>query len=272
LPGGLDGISEETGNDWSVGFTLGALVEYCKGSDQSFFQDGRFGVSYRSGIDHTIEGRAEFRDVPAITAAGAPVQFPMPALFQDLFFDQNATAQLNLPAILHFSVYQRFDRRFAVMSDIAWTQWSRLQRVPIVFQNPATPPSVLKTKYDDAMRYSAGFEWYASKDLTLRLGFAYDQTPIQSAEFRSPRIPDNNRYFLAAGVRWSPTQFMDLDVGYAHLFVEEPGVDFTDSQGHELRGKFDAAIDIVSAAVTFRWGGPHLILQRSGKDVSDYKK
>jgi hypothetical protein len=54
--------------------------------------------------------------------------------------------------------------------------------------------------------------------------------------------------------------------------VEEPGVDFTDSQGHELRGKFDAAIDIVSAAVTFRWGGPHPILQRSGKDVSDYKK
>jgi long-chain fatty acid transport protein len=73
FPGGLDGVSEVTGNDWSVGFTLGALVEYCKGSDQSFFQDGRFGVSYRSGIDHTIEGGAEFRGVPAITAAGAPV-------------------------------------------------------------------------------------------------------------------------------------------------------------------------------------------------------
>ena len=267
FPGGLDGVSEETGNDWSVGFTLGALVEYCKSSDQSFFQDGRFGVSYRSGIDHTIDGRAEFRDVPAITAAGAPVQFPLPALFQDLFFDQNATAQLNLPAILHFSLYQRFDRQFAVMGDITWTQWSRLQSVPIVFQNSAIPPGVLKTNYEDAMRYSAGFEWYATKDLTLRLGFAYDETPIQSPEFRSPRIPDNNRYFLAAGIRWSPTHFMDLDVGYAHLFVQDAGVDFTDAQGHELRGKFDAAINIVSAAVTFRWGGPHPILQSSGKEV-----
>jgi long-chain fatty acid transport protein len=222
-PGGLDGVSEETGNDWSVGFALGALVEYCKGSDESFFQDGRFGVSYRSGIDHTIEGRAEFRGVPAITTAGAPVQFPMPALFQDLFFSQNATAQLNLPAILHFSLYQRFDRQFAVMGDIAWTQWSRLQSVPIVFQNPATPPNALKTNYEDTIRYSIGFEWYARKDLTLRLGFAYDETPIKSAEFRSPRIPDNNRYFLAAGVRWSPTHFMDLDVGYAHLFVQDAG-------------------------------------------------
>src|SRR5262249_4325996 len=56
FPSGLDGVSEETSNDWTFGFTLGALVEYCKGSDRSFFQDGRFGVSYRSGIDHTIEG------------------------------------------------------------------------------------------------------------------------------------------------------------------------------------------------------------------------
>jgi len=272
FPGSLDGVSEVRGNNWSVGFTLGTLIEYCKGSDQSFFQDGRFGFSYRSGIDHTIEGRAEFRDVPAITAAGAPVQFPMPALFQDLFVDQNATAQLDLPAILHLSVYQRFNRQFAVMSDIMWTQWSHLQSVPIVFQNPAIPPNVLKANYDDTLRYSAGFEWYARKNLTLRLGFAYDETPIQSAMFRSPRIPDNNRYFLAAGMRWSPTHFMDLDVGYAHLFVQDAGVDFTDSQGHDLRGKLDAAVDIASAAVTFRWGGSLPIVQSSGKDAFGYNK
>jgi long-subunit fatty acid transport protein len=65
---------------------------------------------------------------------------------------------------------------------------------------------------------------------------------------------------------------MDLDVGYAHLFVQDAGVDFTDAQGHELRGKFDAAINIVSAAVTFRWGGPHPILQSSGKEVLGYGK
>jgi len=158
------------------------------------------------------------------------------------------------------------------MSDIMWTQWSHLQSVPIVFRNPAIPPNVLKANYDDTLRYSAGFEWYARKNLTLRLGFAYDETPIESAMFRSPRIPDNNRYFLAAGLRWSPTHFMDLDVGYAHLFVQDAGVDFTDAQGHDLRGKLDAAVDIASAAVTFRWGGSLPIVQSSGKDVFGYNK
>jgi len=272
FPGGRDGVSEVTGNDWSVGFTLGGLVEYLKGNDESFFQDGRFGVSFRSAIDHTIEGSAEFRRVPLITAPGAPVQFPIPGLFQGIFFNQDATARLNLPSILHVSAYQRFDHQFALMGDITWTEWSRLQRVPIVFSNPVTPSNVLQIRYEDTLRCAIGGEWYARKDLTLRLGFAYDETPIPSAEFRTPRIPDNNRYFLGAGLRWSPTRFMDVDLGYAHLFVQEPSVDVTDKQGHNLRGTFDAAVDIVSAALTIRWGGPREVAPVLNKDALGYKK
>jgi long-chain fatty acid transport protein len=276
VPGGRDGISEVTGNDWKVGFTLGAIFEYWKGDDRSFFQDGRFGLSYRSGISHTPQGSASFRDVPIITAAGAPVQFPQPNAFQNIFFDQNATAQLDLPQIFQFGLYQRFDRQFGIMGDIAWTRWSSLQSVPINFQNAATPSAVLQLDYKDSLRYAIGFEWYATKNLTFRLGFAYDETPIQGANFRTPRIPDNNRYFLSAGLRWSPTRFMDIDVGYAHLFVQDPTVDFTDSQGHQLRGVFDAAVNIVGAAVTFRWGGPRetaqTMPQTPGKEEIGYKK
>ena len=276
VPGGSDGVTELTGDDWSVGFTIGALLEYRKQIDPaSFFQEGRFGFSYRSGIDHTLDGSADFRRVPLITAPGAPVQFPNPTAFRDIFFNQNATAALDLPDIFHFSIYQRFANHFAVLGDINWTRWSRLQTVPIVFANPGTPPSVLEIRYQDAVRYAIGFEWYASDKLTLRTGFAYDETPIRGEEFRTPRIPDNNRFFLSAGLRWSPFDWMDLDVGYAHLFVEEPRSDFTDNQGHELIGRYDADVNIVSAAVTMRWGGKREILQPSGKDgkeVAGYRK
>ncbi len=276
VPGGRDGISEVTGDDWSLGFTLGAIFQYWKGDDHSFFQDGRVGVSYRSGINHDLQGNVSFRGVPAIVASGAPVQFPQPNAFQDVFFDQNASAQLDLPEIYHFSIYQRFARQFALMGDISWTRWSRLQSVPITFQNSATPSNVLDLNYKDALRYAIGMEWYATKNLTLRLGFAYDQTPIQGADFRTPRIPDNNRYFVSAGLRWSVTRFMDFDIGYAHLFVQDPTVDFTDGEGHELTGTFDAAVDIVSASVTFRWGGPRESPQLSpeppGKEAVGYTK
>ena len=100
-----------------------------------------------------MKGTGEFRRVPTITAPGAPVQFPGPGALQAVFFDQNASAQLALPDILHLSIYQRFARQFAIMGDISWTHWSRLQTVPIVFQNPGTPASVLEINYDDAFRY-----------------------------------------------------------------------------------------------------------------------
>jgi long-chain fatty acid transport protein len=134
----------------------------------------------------SLDGNAKFRGVPLLTAPGAPVQFPQPDALQAVFFDQGASAALDLPDILHFSVYQRFLRQFAVLGDITWTHWSRLQSVPIVFANPGTASNVLEINYDDALRYAVGFEWYATKKLTLRTGFAYDETPIKSPDFRTP--------------------------------------------------------------------------------------
>ena len=272
VPSGRDGVSEITGDDWSVGFTLGGLFEYAKGNETSFLQEGRLGVSYRSAINHTLKGSVDFRDVPTITAPGAPVQFPLPEAFQSIFFDQDANARLDLPDILHFSVYQRFAHHFAIMGDLAWTHWSRLQTVPIVFQNATTPTTVLNIDYDDAFRYAVGFEWYASDKLTLRLGFAYDETPIKGPELRTPRIPDNDRYFLSAGFKWAVMHCLDFDLGYSHLFVNEPKVDLLDDQGHRLRGSFDASVEIVSASLTFRWGGPHEITPVAGKEVAGYRK
>jgi long-chain fatty acid transport protein len=189
-----------------------------------------------------------------VTAPNAPVQFPQANLFQNVFFDQNAEAQLNLPEIYHFSVYQRFARCFGLMGDIAWTRWSRLQSVPITFQSANTPANILTLEYRDALRYAIGMEWYANRCLTFRLGFAYDETPIHSADTRTPRIPDSNRYLVTTGLRWSPTRSIDIDLGYGHVFVIDPIVNVTDSQGHNLRGRFEAAVDIVSASITYRWG------------------
>jgi long-chain fatty acid transport protein len=262
VPQGRDGVTELHGDDWSVGFTVGGVFEYLKGDDTSVFQDGRFGVSYRSGITHDIDGTAEFRGVPTLTAAGLPaiLQFPQPNALRNTFFTQSVKARLDLPEIYHFSVYQRFLRKFAVMGDINWTRWSRLQSLPITFSNPGTPGQALNLGYDDSRRYSVGFEWYATQNFTFRLGFAYDETPIKNDSFRDPRIPDNDRYTVAVGFQWRPIRNVAFDFGYNHLFVDDPTVNITDNIGgvpvHNLRGKFDASVDIVSASVTYSWGGP----------------
>jgi long-chain fatty acid transport protein len=256
IPGGRDGASEIKASDWKAGFSIGAIFQYLGDNEVAMLQEGRFGFSYRSGITHDVQANARFRGVPIITAAGAPVQFPAPDLLQNLFFDQGASARLELPEIYHFSLFQRFARQFAIMGDINWTRWSSLQSVTIKFENPVTPSTKLDFGYQDTIRYAIGFEWYATKSLTLRLGFAYDETPITSSAFRTPRLPDNNKYVLACGLRWSPSRSLDFDVGYSHLFIKDSQLDLVDNEGHNLRGKFETASDIVGVAATFRWGGP----------------
>jgi long-chain fatty acid transport protein len=284
VPQGRDGVAEVHGDSWDVGFTVGAIFEYLKGNEIPCLQEGRIGFSYRSGIEHDISGSGEFRGVPVITASGAfspvpGVTLPIPAFpagnaLRNVFFNQSASARLDLPEIYHFSIYQRFLHNFAIMGDIALQRWSRLQQIPITFSNPGTPASVLNLDYKDSYRYAVGLEWYAARQLTLRTGLAYDETPIKNASLRDPRIPDNNRYFLSAGLQYKPLPYLAFDVGYAHLFIPDPQVNFNDGQGHILRGKFDAAIDIVSASVTLLWGGPRetSVPETPGKQPVSYRK
>jgi long-chain fatty acid transport protein len=256
VPGGRDAISEVTGNNWGIGFTLGAILEYLKGDENSFFQDGRVGFSYRSAITQQIRGNAQFRSVPILTAPGAAVQFPVPNLFAGTFFDQAASASLNLPDIYHFSIYQRFLRQLALASDVEWVRWSRLQSVAIKFSDAGTPGSSFKLNYADSIRLAIGLEWFAAKNFTSRCGFAYDGTPITSAAFRIPQLPDNDQYTLSLGLRWSPAQFMDIDLGYAHLFIPQGESDVRDDQGHIFRGRFSTASNLMSIGATLRWGHP----------------
>ena len=62
------------------------------------------------------------------------------------------------------------------------------------------------------------------------------ETPIKGPEFRAPHIPDNNRYFLSTGLKWSVANFMDFDFGYAHLFMNQPDAELLDTRGICCRG------------------------------------
>jgi long-chain fatty acid transport protein len=255
VPGGRDAISEVTGNDWATGFTLGAIFEYLKGNENRLLQDGRIGFSYRSSITHEILGNVQFRGVPVVTAPGAPVQFPAPNLFQETFFDQGTSAQLSLPDVYHFSIYQQLLGQLALMGDIEWIRWSRLQSIVVKFDNPGTPSAPIQLNYGDSTRLAVGLEWFATKNFTWRCGFAYDRTPITNAKFRVAQLPDNDQYTVSLGFRWVPIPSVNIDVGYAHIFLPESNSNVADTQGHILVGKFSTAGNLASVSVTLHWGG-----------------
>lgn len=242
-PQANDGFQELKASDWGVGYNLGIL----------FFPEGttRLGVAFRSRIDYDLVGKARFDKTTTIDAALAAVG--RASLFQDTGVKADAT----LPETMSAGLYHRLTPTWAVLAGFAWTHWNTLQdSILIRFENTAQPDQMLVLNYQDTFRYSLGLDYYPNNNLTLRAGIAYDETPIPNAESRSARLPDNDRLWLALGLSYYVKERFSLDIGYAHLFVDDANIRSplpTENPRLQsiLVGKFENSVDIVSAQVSW---------------------
>jgi long-chain fatty acid transport protein len=73
-----------------------------------------------------------------------------------------------------------------------------------------------------------------------------------SDTFRTARIPDEDRTWIAFGAQYRLSPKSLLDVGYAHLFVEDASINKTES-GVVLTGTYEGSVDILSAQLTLEF-------------------
>ena len=80
---------------------------------------------------------------------------------------------------------------------------------------------------------------------------AFDETPV-SDTFRTARIPDGDRTWIAFGAKYRLSPRSMVDVGYAHLFIKDASINKTES-GVTLAGNYESAVDILSAQFTLNF-------------------
>ncbi|WP_293647326.1 OmpP1/FadL family transporter [Thiolapillus sp.] len=239
IPTGSDGYAKVKGTDWSFGFNLGAMI--------NFTDHTRVGLAYRSNIKQNLEGSADFR-VPAGFQAILDMGIP-------LFSNTSATADVDLPESASVSLYHAFNDQWAVLADATWTKWSRFDELVrsrfdelvIRYGNPAQPDTVQPENWDNNMRYSLGVTYSPSQKWIFRAGWAYDETPISRTKDRTPRIPGNDRTWVALGLGYRMSDSLSLDAAYSHLFIDDTKMDALDhSTGHQLIGTYESDVDIFS--------------------------
>jgi long-chain fatty acid transport protein len=233
-PGAFDHKVKLTGDDWGYGFNLGLLLQPT--------QNTRLGLHYRSEIDLTLDGDAK-------------VSGPIVNRKQDAKLD------VTLPDSVSLSGYYGISRRWGLMADVTWTEWSDIKTLRTKVQDGSQ--SLAVWDYDDSFRFAIGAEYRYNQAWLFRTGVAYDETPVPSADLRSPRVPDNDRTWLTFGTTYRYSPAITFDFGYAHLFVNDPklkGVsdnhDPTAGQptgAHRLSGEYDASVDILSAQVNWKF-------------------
>lgn len=234
-PGQADGKSTIEGDSWGYGYNLGVLYEPT--------QDTRIGFHFRSKVDHDIEGDVEF-------------ELPTP-LLASTFSKADAKTDVELPASASLSVFHQVNSEWAVMADYTWTEWSAIPALRFEFDN-SLPDNVTTFDWEDTYRVALGASVRPTgSDWTYRFGAAYDESPVKSAATRSARMPDTDRIWLAIGAGFRPSKDLRIDVGYAHLFMNDAKISKTAAPGNEdftrgsLNGSYDASVDILSIEAEF---------------------
>lgn len=229
--GALDIPSKIDVDDWGFGWNFGALL---KPTDST-----RLGFAYRSKVEVELDG--DINAAPALTTT--------------------AGVDASLPDTILFSAYHDVNDKWAVMADIMWTQWSRINALVIQLGDGST--NTIPLKWEDTFRYAIGTSYKHDDRWKFRGGLAFDETPVPSPEFRPTALPDEDRIWLTFGAGYQHSKQLSFDFGYAHLFVDDPSINSTDAYNsaaaplvegiHRVTGTYDASVDIISAQVNWKF-------------------
>ena len=188
------------GDTWGFGWNVGTLYE--------INENNRLALTYRSQVDLSFDG-----DFNGSTSN---------------FKTVDGNLKLDLPAQAEFAGYHRLNQQFAVHYSVNWTDWSAFQELKATSSGcnmPGQPGVCLNKpeKFKDSTRYSLGGTWYVNPSWEARIGFAYDNTPIEP-EYRSLSIPDSDRVWYSAGATYHIDKDMSVDFGMAYLDGKEVDV------------------------------------------------
>lgn len=203
------------------------------------------GVTWRQGAEFDLDGDADFSQ----STSCSQDPFCNGALTA---LDGDIEAEAELPDTITVSGSHQLNQRWTVHGDIAWTEWSSLQSIPIENTENGENVSTLELEYDNTVRLALGAAYSPQGPWTWRAGLAHDESPQEDEEFVSPRIPDADRTWIGGGFNYAWSNDLSVDVGYAHLFVDDVTIDRVE-QGNRLKGKFEASVDLLAAQANWRF-------------------
>jgi long-chain fatty acid transport protein len=174
---------------------------------------GRLGASYRSTVKHDLDATATFTGALSLAAAFT-------------------------------------GEKVEVLADWTWTGWDSIPSLDIVRPDGSELSSV-PLRFENSWRAGLGLGFQLDERWKLRLGTAFDRTPVQD-QYRTPRLPDQDRVWAAGGFEWKVGEKGAIDVGYAHLFIKDASSNLanqsspSDPPSGTIVGTYKANVNIVS--------------------------
>jgi long-chain fatty acid transport protein len=163
---------------------------------------------------------------------------------------------IEMPDMASLSYYQKLNDKFDFLADVSWTGWSSIQEIRINRSN-GTTLTVLPENFKDTWRFSVGTNYYYDDKTVLRLGVAYDQSPVNNID-RGARLPDNDRTWLSVGARYKYSSALNFDFGAAYIFVKDGSINNSGNPpsiaaNGLINGDYKNNVIVVSGQANYRW-------------------
>lgn len=200
------------------------------------------GLNYRSEIMMDAEGGdADFQNIP-----NSPL-----TPFEDTAFD----AELPLPAELSVGIsYQLLDK-WLLAVDYNRTYWSVYESLDIDFANQNIPDSQNARNYKDAATYRFGMQYLANEMFTLRVGYYFDESPVQSGYF-APETPRNDAQGFTGGLSVNVNERLSIDAAFLYNRYKEVDESYDyyseDGQRVPFEGTYKTSAFIPGLGLTYK--------------------
>jgi long-chain fatty acid transport protein len=224
-----DGTFNTSGSDWALGYNVGVLLKP--------LSNLRLGISYRSGMNHTLKGTSSLV-IPGVVSSS-----------------QAATASFKLPDIASVGAAYTVIPAVTLLAQVDYYGWRRFKGIQIAMAD-GTSQSVPQA-FRNTVGGSIGVEWHVAPAWTLRSGLELDPTPTPN-DARSTALPDSDRTWLAIGASYEVTEHIGIDASYAHDFAHTVSINRTDSfpalaTTATVTGTANVSSNVMGLAIHFRY-------------------
>lgn len=222
--GGFD--SEIDADSFAWGFNVGLMW--------SPLENLRFGLSYRSKVNHHADGDLTLDNLkdPADKLG---------QLWPYLSGSHDASASLSTPAWAMATAAWDVNDLLSLYATFRWTDWSSFDELTIDGGSVMGQPlgDTIKNKWQDAYLFSVGADLRFTNWWTFRAGIGYESSPIDDPSYRTSIIPDADRWWFALGSSFQATKNMQVDVSAAWLHGTGERDLYTEEGGNAKAGRFE---------------------------------
>lgn len=195
--------SKVEGDSWDWGYNFGIMI--------SPTDTMRFGLAYRSSIEHNASGHTKL--------AGSGAFSPLDGQIMSM------DTTIETPATVMLTGTWKATQDLRISGLIRWAEWSNFDTLSLEHGlNAGLKPYAgmletveIENKWQDTWLFSVGADYRINDAWTVRGGIAYETGAVDDEKYRVAVIPDTDRLWLSLGATYNWSKKLQFDVAATML-------------------------------------------------------